>query len=93
MKNIIRIFGITLILLLIPLVFQLTVGTGVEGEGFNWRIGDFVMMGILIFVIGLLIDIAWCKMGKYRLWGVIVSILLFWLWAELAVGIFTTWGS
>lgn len=94
MKNILRILGITLLILLIPFVLQLTIGTGVDGQGFNWKPGDFVVMGALIFIVGMLIDLAWRKMGKYRAWGVILAILLFlWLWAELAVGVFTTWGS
>lgn len=40
----------TALLLLVPLAIQLTVGSGVDGVGFNWTPLDFVVMGALIFV-------------------------------------------
>ena len=87
-KNILKIALITVGLLLIPLIaMQFT-------SEVNWTLSDFVIMGVLLFVTGLLIDFAVRKMGKYRTWGVIVIVGLFlWLWAELAVGVFTNWGS
>lgn len=93
-KNILIVAAVTVGLLLIPLVLQLTIGTGVDGQGFNWQLGDFALMGVLIFITGLLISFALQKAGKNRALAVIVIVLAFlWLWAELAVGIFTTWGS
>lgn len=89
-----RVLLITLIILLVPLILQLTVGTGVDGQGFNWKIGDFVLMGALIFITVFLVDIAWRKAGNQRLAYVAIIILGFlWLYVELAVGLFTNWGS
>jgi hypothetical protein len=86
--NIIRIAFITVGILLIPLIaMQFT------GE-VNWNISDFVVMGTMIFVTGLLIDFLRKRMGKYKIAGIFTVLLLFlWLWAELAVGVFTNWGS
>jgi hypothetical protein len=94
LKNTIRVALITLGLLLIPLALQLTIGTGVDGQGFNWTISDFVIIGSLIFVAGILIDWARRSAGKYRITAIALIVLAFlWLWAELAVGVFTNWGS
>ncbi|MEX1052151.1 MAG: hypothetical protein WEC83_02050 [Patescibacteria group bacterium] len=60
----------------------------------NWILSNFVVMGGLIFGTGLLIDLAWRKAGQYRIATVIGIIILFlWLWAELAVGVFTNLGG
>lgn len=94
MMNIIRVALITLGLLLIPLVLQLTIGTGIDGQGFNWKLNDFIFIGLLIFVFGLMADVVWRRVGKYRVWGVAGVIILFvLLYVELAVGFFTNWGS
>jgi hypothetical protein len=93
-KDIIRVALITLALLLIPLVLQLTIGTGVDGQGFNWTLSDFVIIGSLIFIAGLFIDWARRRAGKYRVIAITLIVVAFlWLWAELAVGLFTNWGS
>jgi hypothetical protein len=74
--------------LLIPLVaMQFT-------DEVNWTLSDFVVMGTLLFVVGLLIELAIRKAGKYRAIAIMAIVLGFlWLWAELAVGVFTNWGS
>ncbi|PIR38299.1 MAG: hypothetical protein COV34_01685 [Candidatus Zambryskibacteria bacterium CG10_big_fil_rev_8_21_14_0_10_42_12] len=93
-RHILRVTLITGLILLVPLVLQLTIGSGIDGQGFNWKLNDFVFMGGLIFIAGLLIDVARRKMGKNRLIAIGVIVVLFlWLWAELAVGVFTNWGS
>lgn len=93
-KNIIRVALVTLGILLIPLVLQLTIGTGVDGLGFNWTFSDFIVMGALLFITGLLIHFSWTKMGGYRAPVIALIVLFFlWIWAELAVGLFTNWGS
>ena len=82
------------LILLIPLALQLTIGTGVDGQGWNWKLSDFIVIGALLFVAGLGIDIARRRMGKYRVLGIMAVVLGFlWLYAELAVGVFTNWGS
>jgi hypothetical protein len=71
------------ILLLIPLLSQ-----------WPWTTSDFIVAGLLLFGIGTAVDLIWRYAGKYRLWGAALAIFLFlWLWVELAVGLFTNWGS
>lgn len=92
-KHVLAIAAGTAALLMIPLFFTVT-GSGVDGQGFHWTGSDFVIAGGLIFVVGLLIDLAYQKFGSYRIPAIIVIVFLFlWLWAELAVGVFTNWGS
>lgn len=78
----------TLLILAIPLIaMQFT-------SAVAWTSSDFIIMGAMIFAAGILMDVALRKAGKYR--KVLVSgiaVIFLWLWAELAVGIFTTWGS
>ena len=88
MQSIYRIGLITLAILLVPLIaMQLT-------NNVNWSSSDFIVMGALIFTTGLLLDLVMRKAGKYKEIGAMAIIGLFlWLWAELAVGVFTNWGS
>lgn len=92
-KNIIRIAVIVGLILFVPLALQLTIGTGIDGQGFNWELSDFVVMGGLLFCMGLIID---CTRRKFtnsihKILTIIVVISIFLLiWAELAVGIFGT---
>lgn len=59
-----------------------------------WSPSDFIVMGTMIFITGLMLNLTSKKMGKYKVTAIIVIILMFlWLWAELAVGVFTNWGS
>jgi len=88
MKNIVRVFFITIGILLVPWVaMQFT-------EEVNWTVSDFLLMGGMLFITGLLLELILTKMGKYRLLGALLVVGLFlWLWVELAVGLFTNWGS
>ncbi|HEX8334223.1 MAG TPA: hypothetical protein VF622_16500 [Segetibacter sp.] len=83
-----RLVGIVLsvpLLLLIPLILnQFT-----DGEG--WSLGDFVVMGILLLGTGFMCEVVLRKFKKleHRLaicGGLLM--MLFLIWAELAVGIF-----
>ncbi len=77
------------LLLLVPLVaMQFTAEV-------NWTLFDFVVMGILLFGTGtLFVLVARVTPRKYRaLIGFAIVAAFLWLWAELAVGIFTNWGS
>jgi hypothetical protein len=92
MKNInfVRPAIVVLILLLIPITLNLTIGTGVDGQGFIWEFGDFVIMGALLFVVGLAIEFAIKKSNSsFNRAIIIVAIVLVFLlvWAELAVGL------
>lgn len=91
-----RLLGILLaatLLLLIPLTLQLTIGSGVDGQGFNWKMNDFVIMGMLLFGTGLAFEFVMRKVKTIRhgilIPAAILSILLL-IWAELAVGIIGT---
>jgi hypothetical protein len=77
------------IILLIPLIaMQFT------GE-VNWTLLDFVTMGSLLFGTGSMFVLTARKIDqKYRVAiGIGFAIAFLWLWAELAVGVFTNWGS
>jgi hypothetical protein len=76
-------------ILLIPLIaMQFT------GE-VNWTLLDFVTMGFLLFGTGSMFVLTARQIDKkHRVaTGIAFAIALLWLWAELAVGVFTNWGS
>jgi uncharacterized membrane protein len=77
------------LLLMIPLVaMQFT-------SEVNWTLSDFILMGVLIFTVSSLFVLVARKVQKKNRLAVGAAFLLgfLWLWAELAVGVFTTWGS
>jgi hypothetical protein len=87
-NHIIRIALVTIGILLIPW------GAMQFSGAVNWTLADFIIMGALIFVTGVMLDLVLSKMGKYRVVGAIaIAVMFLWLWAELAVGVFTNWGS
>lgn len=57
----------------------------------NWTLFDFVIAGVLLIVIGLMCEVTMSKIKKikYRI-AICLALLvvLFLIWAELAVGIF-----
>ena len=62
----------------------------------NWDLFDFIAAGILLFGTGALFIIIARRVPKTNarvVLGVVLAIALCYLWAELAVGIFTNWGS
>jgi hypothetical protein len=84
----------TAVLLLIPLTLQLTIGTGVDGQGFNWKPNDFVVMGVLVFCAAFGLELAARKIagrrGRYVALAAIVLLFLL-VWVHLAVGIVDSW--
>ncbi|HWP94212.1 MAG TPA: hypothetical protein VNL72_00555 [Gammaproteobacteria bacterium] len=77
------------VLLLVPLLaMQFTTAV-------RWSVGDFVTMGVLLFSAGsAFVLIARRVPPRYRLIaGALVLAMLLYVWAELAVGIFTNLGS
>lgn len=83
------------LLLLLPLALQLTIGTGVDGQGFNWRPSDFAVAGALIFFTGSVFVLVARKLAR-KYWlvlGIGVALAFLYAWAELAVGIFFNLGS
>ena len=83
----IRILYIVGLLLLIPLIaMQLT-------NEVNWSFFDFIIMGGMLTINGLLIGIILKKVknSKNRLILIVTIVMIFFLiWAELAVGLFGT---
>lgn len=81
-KNITRIVTIVGLILVIPLIGNLTV------DGWNWGVLDFVFMGSLLFGTGLLIDFAIRKIPNpvYKVlavFSIIITLLV--VWVEMAV--------
>lgn len=76
----------TLLVLLIPFV-----GTIASSGGFRWNTFDFVVMGTLLFGVGMLaMTILRSATGSQRklIALAVVGFAFFLLWAELAVGLF-----
>lgn len=77
-------------LLMIPLVAMRFTG------GVEWTPFDFALAAALLFSAGLVYVLATGNSRKLRhkaAVGVAVAAVTFYIWAELAVGIFTDWGS
>jgi hypothetical protein len=87
-KVIIWIALATGLILLVPLLaMQFT-------DEVAWTLSDFVTAGALLFGTGLTFVLAARKTRKYRaVIGIALAAALIYVWAELAVGVFTTWGS
>ena len=87
-KSIIRIVGIPAVILMIPLIAMQF------SSEWNWDATDFIIMGTLLVSAVLLYEVASRMAGKHKVMIAIAIILgVMYLWAELAVGIFTNWGS
>lgn len=76
-------------ILLVPLfAMQLT-------DAVRWDTTDFIGMGILLMSTGSLFVLVSRKLSRKRrvVAGALFLAAFLFLWAELAVGIFTNWGS
>ena len=75
------------LLLIIPLIaMQLT-------DEVEWSLFDFIIMGTLLLITGLMGEIIFKKVEKYKhrvILYIVVIIIFFLIWAELSVGIFGT---
>jgi Kef-type K+ transport system membrane component KefB len=86
-KRLIGVVITVLILLLLPLIaMQFT-------NEVDWKVADFVVMGVLSLGTGFLCELVLRKIKKTEhrilIWGALL-VMLFFIWAELAVGIFGT---
>lgn len=62
----------------------------------DWDITDFIVIGTLLFGAGLLYELITRKVrtrNRRLIVGLVLVAIVLYLWTELAVGIFTTWGS
>lgn len=79
----------TCLLLLVPLTaMQFT-------DAVHWSVMDFVVMSLLLFGTGTVFVLAARKLPQ-KYWlalGALVAAVFLYVWAELAVGIFTNFGS
>ncbi len=86
-QKLIRIASAVFALLLIPLIF-----THLTSE-VNWNPGDFLIAGVLLFLLGLCLQFAADKisqtMYRYSVFAAIIFLFVI-IWMELAVGIFGT---
>ncbi len=75
------------LLLIIPLIaMQLT-------DEVEWSLFDFIIMGTLLLITGLMGEIIFKKVKKYKyrvILYMVVIIIFFLIWAEFSVGIFGT---
>lgn len=88
-KNIMRIAVGTGLLLLIPLVLTL-LGDGVDGQGWNWKLDDFIFAFVLLFGAGLTYELVARRSDNstYRVAvGIAVVSGLLLVWVNAAVGI------
>lgn len=88
-KPYLGVIAATFVLLSIPLIaMQFT-------NEVNWTGSDFVIMGLMLLVTGSIAVTIYNRAKPRRRWLLIGAVLaLFvYVWAELAVGIFTNWGS
>ncbi len=87
-KNILRPLIVTILILLVP-VFGMRFLSG-----WDWSASDFLLMGILIFGTGLLVEFANKKIKNRNHRIVVIAAIvlaLLVLWAHLAVGIVDSW--
>ena len=82
------------LLLLVPLFLTLTnqnsTLNGGPGGGFDWRLEDFLVMGLLLLLVGLAAQLAMrlAKSPGTRVLAVLLVVFTgFIIWAELAVGL------
>ncbi|NVN18565.1 hypothetical protein GUA46_09435 [Muricauda sp. HICW] len=86
-KRLITILAIALSILLIPFIAM-----GFTNE-VNWSVFDFLLIGVLLFGAGLVLELILRKVKtlRYRIiLGIALFAVLLLVWVELAVGIFGT---
>ncbi len=62
----------------------------------DWSLGDFLVAVVMFLVLGGAIEfvVRALRSGSTRVLAILAVVGVFlWLWAELAVGVFTDWGS
>jgi hypothetical protein len=60
----------------------------------DWTLSDFVAAGALLVGLGGGVWLALWMGGRHKIVAALAVVaVVAWVWAELAVGVFTTWGS
>lgn len=80
----------TVLILLVPLVAMQF------SEEAQWELPDFVIISALLFSAGLAYELIVARLrnsNQRLIVGVAILLAVLYAWAELAVGIFTNWGS
>lgn len=80
----------------IGLILLVPLGAMYFIEDMNWSVGDFVVMAALLFAVSALFVLITrvVRSQPFRIvLAVLLALLFVYIWAELAVGIFTNWGS
>lgn len=80
----------TVLILLIPLVAMQF------SEEVQWELPDFTIIGILLMSAGLAYELISARLrdsGQRLIVGIVILLAVMYVWAELAVGIFTNIGS
>lgn len=88
--SIIGIIAVTGLILLIPAVM-----TQISSE-WDWDAFDFIIITVLLLTAGTIFELLRKNVRNRTtqlMAGITVVAVTMWLWAELAVGIFTNWGS
>lgn len=88
-KKLMRVALVVSGLLLIPITLQLTIGTGIDGQGWNWKPGDFVFAWGLWFLAGSTYQLLAYKTSdpnRKLLYGIIVFVILAIIWVGAATG-------
>ncbi len=100
-RNIFIIALVTALLLMVPfLAMQFNVHAPDPGSsvsnGVNWSLMDFIVAGTLIFSTGLVLELINRKVKSLThkiVFGIVALAIFFYIWAELAVGVFFNFGS
>ncbi len=88
-QKILKVALVCLALLIVPLALQLTIGSGIDGQGWNWKPGDFVFAWVLWFMAGSAYHILASKTAETKkkvIYGIIVFVALAIVWVGAATG-------
>lgn len=89
-NNLTKVGLITACILLIPLIGMLV------SQDWHWDLADFIIFGLLVSGAGLMVELVAAKIKipthRIALTAIIILACLY-VWAEMAVGIFTNFGN
>ena len=77
------------------LILLLPITATLISNEFTWKLFDFIIMAGLLFGTGSLFVLVARRLNRKYLVaaGITFAVAFLWIWAELAVGVFTNWGS